>query len=147
MNFELTPLPTYQTPVAEDPDFAPIANQPRMEIGFYQWLQNVMKRLSYSPTASFVNATDGKASANASSLVVTTEPLTTAVNAFYSLTLTNNQISAQTNLLVTISNGTNTASVPLLWSVVPANGTAAIRVKNVGAAAFNGTLQLNLLLF
>lgn len=140
-------MPTYQTPVSENPSFAPVANQPRMEIGFYQWFQSLRMALSSSPAATQADSVGGKVTVNASTGIITTEALTTAAGAVYALTLTNDQITEQTNLMVTVSNGTNTGGAPILWSVVVRAGAATINAKNIGATALNGSLQFNFLLF
>jgi hypothetical protein len=147
VNFGLTPFPSYQTPVSEDPAFAPIADQPRMDLAFYQWFQALIRRLNATPAASTATSVAGRAAVNASSAIITTEALTTASEAIYTLTLSNNQITGATNLILAVSNGTNTGGIPVLWSVTVGGQVANIKIKNAGASAFNGTLQINCLLF
>lgn len=73
--------------------------------------------------------------------VITTEALTTAAAAVYTLTLTNPKIKATDIVNVTIGNGTNSAGAPTLQTVTPAAGSAVIVVGNRHAAnALNGTL-------
>lgn len=73
---------------------------------------------------------------------VTSEALTTAQNAIYTLTITNEKIKATSLVFVTLSNGTNTQGTPMLGTVVPADGSVVIKVinKHATAEAFNGTV-------
>jgi hypothetical protein len=87
------------------------------------------------------SATAGAATLNQPSGVITSESLTTAAAGTYTLTLTNSKIAATDVVHVTIGNGTNTAGIPVLSSVVPAAGSVVIKVANLHAsAALNGTL-------
>ncbi len=95
-----------------------------------------------SGSATTATAVAGAATLNVSRGIVTTETLTTAGAAVYTLTLTDPAIRATSNLIVAVSNGTNTAGAAVLQSVAPANGSAVIKVLNNAAAAFNGTLRL-----
>lgn len=76
--------------------------------------------------------------------VVTSESLTTAQNAIYALTLTNNQIKATDIVLVSVGNGTNSAGTPMLGTVTAADGSVVINIinKHASAVAFNGTLKV-----
>jgi hypothetical protein len=86
--------------------------------------------------------TAGAATINAYNIRATSEALTTAQNAKYTLTLTNSRIAAGDHVHVTIGNGTNSAGTPLLQTVTPAAGSVVIVVANKHdtAVAFNGTL-------
>lgn len=95
-----------------------------------------------SGSATTATAVAGAASLNVSRGIVTTEGLTTAGAAVYTLTLTDPAMRATSNVLVTVQNGTNTAGAAVLQSVVPANGSVVIKVLNNAAAAFNGTLKI-----
>ena len=59
-------------------------------------------------------ATSGAATLNKMSGVITTEALTTATGATYTLTLTNSDIAAADLVFVSVGNGTNTAGAPAL---------------------------------
>lgn len=75
---------------------------------------------------------------------ITTEALTTAQNASYTLTLTNPMIAAADLVHVTLANGTNTQGTPMPVRVTPAAGSVVIVVKNMheAAQALNGTLVI-----
>lgn len=87
-------------------------------------------------------STAGAATLNKNSGVITTESLTTALNAVYTLTLTDNQIAAADVVQVTIGNGTNTTGLPVLSTVNPAAGSVVIKIANLASAALNGTLTV-----
>lgn len=79
--------------------------------------------------------------------IVTTEALTTAAGAQYTLTLTNNEInfgggtSDQVN--ADVCNGTSTTGTPSVTTVTEGTGSVVIVIQNVHAsAAFNGTLKV-----
>lgn len=75
--------------------------------------------------------------------LITTEALTTAALADYSFTLTNNVISAQSVVLLSIGNGTNTTLYAVAHSVVPAAGSVTFKIRNAHATvALNGTLLI-----
>jgi hypothetical protein len=92
-----------------------------------------------------VTAAAGAATLSAFAGKVTTEGLTTAQNAIYTLTLTNDKIKADSIVLVSICDGTNTQGTPMLGYVKPANGSVAIEVinKHATAEALNGTLVIS----
>lgn len=75
--------------------------------------------------------------------IVTTEGLTTAQNALYTLTITNSRVAAADHVMVTIGNGTNTGGTPTLHTVTVTANTITIIVSNqhASAVAFNGTLK------
>jgi hypothetical protein len=87
-------------------------------------------------------STAAAATINQNAGVITTEALTTAAAATYSLTLTNSTIET-TNavVLAEIVGGTNTRH-GLIVDVVPAAGSAVINVYNGNASAINGTLKI-----
>jgi len=90
------------------------------------------------------SASAGAATLNQPSGVITSEALTTAAAAVYTLTLTNSKISATDVVLVTFGNGTNTAGAPVLTSVKLADGSAVIKITNLHASeALNGTLTVS----
>ena len=88
-------------------------------------------------------AVAGAASLNTYAGKVTTEALTTAAGLDYTLTLTNEAISADDVVLVSIGNASNTGGSPLPGAVTPGAGSVSIVVQNGSATvAFNGTLQI-----
>jgi hypothetical protein len=89
-------------------------------------------------------AVAGAATLNKASGKITTESLTTAAGATYTLTLTNSQIAAADTAFVSIANGTNSAGDPAVGLVTPAAGSVTIKVVNRHAsAALNGTLVIS----
>lgn len=91
-----------------------------------------------------VTAASGAATLDDTVGLVTSEALTTAQNAIYTLTLTNARIAAGDMVNVTVGNGTNSAGSPMLGTVTPAAGSVVILVhnKHASAVAFNGTLKI-----
>ena len=88
--------------------------------------------------AATINHTEGQ---------ITTEAVSTAQNADYSFTLTNNCIYANSLVFVQANNGSNTTLPIFAHSIVPAAGSVTFKVRNACAAAtaLNGTLVLNFL--
>lgn len=91
-----------------------------------------------------VTAVAGAAEKDAQLVVVTSESLTTAAAADYTLTLTNARIKAGSVVLASIQNGSNSAGTPVLRTVTPADGSVVIKVYNAHAAnAFDGTIKVS----
>ncbi len=90
-------------------------------------------------------AVAGAATLNAQTGKITSEALTTAQNAIYTLTLTNNQIAAADIVIATVANGTNTQGSPVVTRVQPAAGSVVILVPNLHASAqaLNGTIVVS----
>lgn len=94
-----------------------------------------------SPAIPAVAATAGAATLNALAGKVTSEAITTAAAATYTLTLTNALIAAGDIVLVSLANGTNTQGIPVVGRVTPANGSVVVTVTNLHASqALNGTI-------
>jgi len=76
---------------------------------------------------------------------ITTEALTTAQDASYTLTITNSYSLATDIVLVSVANGTNTQGTTVVTKVTPANGSIVIVVtnKHATAQALNGTLVIS----
>jgi hypothetical protein len=88
-------------------------------------------------------ATAGAATLNKSAGVITSESVTTAAGASYTLTLTNSTIAAADQVFASIAFGTSTTGTPVISRVTPGAGSVVIIVRNVDAsAAFNGTLKV-----
>ena len=88
-------------------------------------------------------AAAGAATLNKNSGVITTEALTTAAGANYTLTLTDAAISPSDEVFATVSYGSATAGVPHVAMITPGAGVVAIVIRNAtGAAALNGTLNI-----
>ena len=76
---------------------------------------------------------------------ITSEALTTAQNAIYTLTLTNTLIAATDIVFASVTDGTNTQGTPMIGLVTPGSGTVVIEVinKHATSEAFNGTLVVS----
>lgn len=91
-------------------------------------------------------AAAGAATLNGTAGKVTTEALTTAAGAAYTLTLTNSKIGANDSVFVTVDNGTNTTAGIEVGRVTPSAGQVVILVWNRHAAdALDGTLKIGFL--
>jgi hypothetical protein len=112
--------------------------------GLFQFRQGDGALVARVGTAT---AADGAVTMNAIVGKVTTEALTTAQNAFYTLTLTNAEIAAGDVVMVSVGNGTNTQGTIMLAHVTPGAGSCVISIQNKHASsqAFNGTLVISFL--
>jgi len=98
--------------------------------------------------AGSATSTAGAATINKSAGQITTEALTTAAGASYTMTLTNSLIAATSIVLATVGKGTATTGEPVVQFVTPAAGSAVILVRNVAAsAALDGTITINFAVF
>jgi hypothetical protein len=88
-------------------------------------------------------STAAAATVNNASGSITTESLATAAGAFYTFVLTNGLITTQSVVMVSVASGTNTTAGLMLSEVVPAAGSATIKIKNTNAGALNGTIVIN----
>ena len=142
-------IPNYETPVLE-PFLDPEATDPfrqRFNTSYYQFFDLLLKSvLSVSSAPVIGTSKAGAITLDGSNGIVTTEPLATAAGGAYTLVLLNGQIESSSNLLVTVSNGSNTGGAALLTDVALFDGAAHIRIENIGASAFNGSLQVNFLI-
>ena len=85
---------------------------------------------------------------NASAGTITSESLTTAAGAIYSLTLTSNLIKPGTLVMANVTFGSSTTGSASIAHVTCTAGQAVIQVKNIHAsAAFNGTLKIGFAIF
>ncbi len=88
-------------------------------------------------------ATAGAATLNKQAGVITSEALTTAAGAVYTLTLTNSVIGATDQVFASVSYGTATAGSPVVTRVTPGSGSVVILVQNIHAsAALDGTIKI-----
>lgn len=93
-------------------------------------------------------ASGGAATLNKNAGVITSEALTTAGLADYTLTLTDSAIAAADQVMVTVANGTNTQGTVALGTVKPAAGSVVIVVHNLHATqALNGTITIAFVVF
>lgn len=100
--------------------------------------------ISGTPAGSnTATATAGAATLNTLNGSVTTEALTTAAAATYTLTLTDSQIVAGNQVIASLSNGTNTTAGAYITTITTTVGQTVIVVKNGHATAvLNGTLVI-----
>lgn len=97
-------------------------------------------RLKATNTAT---ASSGAATLNKLSGRITTESLTTAAAAEYTLTLTNSLAEATDIVLWSVGNGTSTTGTPGQGGATVTAGQIVFTVTNLHAsAAFNGTLVI-----
>lgn len=88
-------------------------------------------------------ATAGAATLSKTAGVITSEALTTAAGATYTLTLTNTKIAATSQVFASVAYGTATAGMPCVTRVTPASGSVVIIVQNIHAsAALDGTIKI-----
>lgn len=91
-------------------------------------------------------ATAGAATLNTQRGTITSESLTTAAGADYTLTLTNSKVTTTSKVLPTVDNGSNTTEGLSVQRVTPAAGSVVILVRNTHAAnALNGTIKIGFL--
>ena len=108
----------------------------------------VLERLTFRKleveTTGVATAAAAAVTVNEVAGIITTEALTTAQNAIYALTLTNDKIDANSLVFVTVEDGTNTQGTPQIGQVKPGAGTCLIEVinKHASAEAFNGNLKI-----
>lgn len=101
-------------------------------------------QLSLGKGTKTASATSGAATLNQPSGIITTESLTTAAAAEYTLTLTNSKIAATDIVLAAVGNGSSTTGTPGIGSATVSDGQVIITVSNDAAsAAFNGTLKIS----
>ena len=76
--------------------------------------------------------------------LVTTESLTTAQNAIYTLTITNTKVAVGDVVFASVGNGTNTQGTPVITTINVAANSIEIKVSNLHASAqaLNGTLRI-----
>ena len=80
--------------------------------------------------------------------IITSEALTTAAAASYTLTITDTQINAADIVFASVKNGTNTQGITVVQSVTPAAGSVVIKVANLHASeALNGTIKISFAAF
>lgn len=101
-------------------------------------------QLSLGKGTQTASATAGAATLHQPQGKITSEALTTAAAANYTLTLTNEKIVATDLVFVSVAYGTATAGTPVVSRVTPAAGSVVIVIKNDHAsAAFDGTLVVS----
>ncbi len=71
--------------------------------------------------------------------MITSESKTTAIDASFTIALTNTLVAATSDLQVEVFSRSNTIKGAYVASVTPASGSASIVITNGGTAAFDGT--------
>jgi hypothetical protein len=91
-------------------------------------------------------AVAGAATLNQGAGFVTSQALTTAAAADFTLTLTNSFVDINTMVFANVKLGTSTTGVAAVAASSSAAGVATIVVQNIGTAAFNGTVVVGFFL-
>jgi hypothetical protein len=95
-----------------------------------------------SPGAA--SATAGSAKLDSTRGTVTSEELSTAAGADYTLTLSNRYISSSSVVLASVANGSNRTEGIAVHRVQPGAGAAVIHVRNTNASApLNGSVKIS----
>lgn len=85
----------------------------------------------------------GAATLNKSAGVVTSEALTTAAGATYTLTLTDSKIAAADQVFASVNLGAGSGGTPCVASITPGAGQVIIVIQNIHAsAAFNAAIKI-----
>lgn len=93
-------------------------------------------------------ATSGAATLNKMAGAITSESLTTAAGAEYTLTLTNSSVAAADQVFASVRLGTATTGSPAVVTITPGAGQVVIIVQNIAAsAALNGTIVISFVVF
>lgn len=88
-------------------------------------------------------AVAGATTLNTTLGTVTTEGLTTAAAATYTLTLTNSTVGSASIVVASVDQNGSTG-LPVITSVTPGSGSVVIKVTNLHAsAAFNAALKIS----
>ena len=99
--------------------------------------------LYFAMSNSAASALAGAATLNTVAGTITSEALTTAAGANYTLTLTDSAITAASVVLAAAYLKSSTTGGPLVvQSITPAAGSVVIVVKNAGSVALNGTIAI-----
>lgn len=90
------------------------------------------------------SASGGAATLSKQRGTITSEALTTAAGADYTLTLTNTKVTTSSIVLVSLDNGSNTTAAIYVALVTPGSGSVVIKVRNAHASsALNGTIKIS----
>jgi hypothetical protein len=117
-----------------------LAGAAQAQIGPYTFRPNSLAIDSGTKTATAVS---GAVTLNKGAGVITTEALTTAAAATYTLTITDSAIAATDTVFASVWFGTSNAGTPEVTTVTPGAGSVVIIIRNAaGAAALNGTLKI-----
>lgn len=103
--------------------------------------------MQLTSTADTATAVAGKATIHKDAGIITSEALTTGSGSQYTLTLGCSQVTAQSLVMVSVQNGSNTGGLADVLTVTPSNGQVVILVNNNGGAVFNGTIIISVIVF
>jgi hypothetical protein len=94
-------------------------------------------------------AVAGAVTAHGQLLSITSEALTTAQDAVYTLTITNNRALAGGQAFVSVADGTNTQGTTVVTKVTVTAGSIVVKIanKHASAQALNGTLVISVVVF
>lgn len=99
-------------------------------------------------TAQQVAAVSGAATVGGDAGIVTSESLSTAHGASYTLTVGVPAATAASLVMASVRNGTNSGGAPVLLTTAPGSGVVTFVVNNSDAAnAFNGTVVVSFIVF
>lgn len=105
--------------------------------------QGTLGALKLDTGTKTATATAGAATLNKDAGVITSEALTTAAGATYTLTITNSSIAAADQVFASVQLGSATAGMPCITKVTPGAGSVVIVVQNIHAsAALDGTIKV-----
>lgn len=98
----------------------------------------------FSPDTGTATATAGAATLAKVAGKITSEALTTAAGALYTLTITNTKIEATDIVFASVAYGTSTTGTPVVTRVTPTANSLVIILQNIHAsAALNGTVVVS----
>lgn len=117
--------------------------------GENQALQVEMDAQLATVTHTTVAAVAGAATLNKGIGTVVSESLTTAALSTYTLTLTNNMITAASIVFANVQlSAPAETGLPQIVSITAVAGSVSVIIKNIHAtAAFDGTLEINYVVF
>lgn len=94
-------------------------------------------------TKTIATAVAGLATAHGETGIITSEALTTAAGATYTLTIRNSYVGPNSVAVASVSNGTNTQGDPSVGLVTSSEYGIVVTVVNRHASqAFNGTIKI-----
>lgn len=115
-------------------------------VAFGQATQNHALPGNLRLSSGTATATAGAATLNNKAGKVTSESLSTAAAAAYTLTVTNSTVAATDVCFASVAYGTSSAGVPMVSRVTPGSSSLVIVVTNEHASnAFNGTIVVSFL--
>jgi hypothetical protein len=91
---------------------------------------------------NIATASAGAATLNTEAGIINTGAETTAAGGTFQVVITNNTVTANSNVFAQVYPGTATAGQAEIKSVTTSANTITVVVANVGSAAFNGTFLI-----